>query len=67
MVQTITTTDKEKFMMYNKLSKKELINMLIESNKHLQKLIPKIINFNKWKPEETVFSDEITYYFLHKK
>ncbi len=35
MIQIIEQTDEEKFKMYNKLSKKDLINMLIESNKHL--------------------------------
>ena len=33
--QIIYTTDEEKFEMYNKLSKKELISMLIQANKML--------------------------------
>jgi len=35
MYQIIEQTYEEKFKMYNKLSKKELIMMLIEANKHL--------------------------------
>lgn len=37
MLQIIEQTDQEKFDMYNKLSKKELIIMLIEANKHLSR------------------------------
>lgn len=33
--QIVETTDEEKFEMYNKLSKKELIGMLIQANKML--------------------------------
>ena len=33
--QIVKTTDEEKFEMYNKLSKKELISMLIQANKML--------------------------------
>ena len=36
MLQIINQTDEEKFVMYSKLTKKELISMLIEANKHLQ-------------------------------
>lgn len=35
MIQIIEQTEEEKFKMYNKLSKKELISMLIEANNHL--------------------------------
>lgn len=35
MYQIIEQTEEDKFKMYSKLSKKELISMLIESNKHL--------------------------------
>lgn len=42
MLQTTETSDKEKFEMYNMLSKETLIGMLIECNKHLQRLTPKI-------------------------
>ena len=34
MVQIVNQTDEEKMKMYMKLSKRELILMLIESNKH---------------------------------
>lgn len=37
MLQIIEQTDQEKFDMYNKLSKKELIIMLIEANRHLSR------------------------------
>jgi hypothetical protein len=43
MIQIIEQTDEEKFRMYNKFSKKELIIMLIEANKHLRNREP-IIN-----------------------
>lgn len=36
MLQIVNQSDEEKFKMYSKLSKKELIYMLIEANKHLQ-------------------------------
>ena len=35
MLQIIEITNEEKVKMYNKLSKKELIEMLIEANRHL--------------------------------
>lgn len=35
-------TDKEKFEMYNLLEKEVIIGMLIECNKYLQRLTPKI-------------------------
>ena len=43
MLQIIETTDKEKFEMYNVLEKDVLIGMLIECNKHLQRLNPTIV------------------------
>lgn len=46
MIQIIETTDKEKFEMYNTLEKDVLIGMLIECNKHPQRLTP-IVNVNK--------------------
>jgi hypothetical protein len=42
MINIVLTTDQEKFKMYNKLSKKELIQMLIQANRHLYRLTPKI-------------------------
>lgn len=44
MYQIVEQTEKEKFKMYSKLSKKELISMLIETNKHLNN---KPINYTK--------------------
>ena len=35
MYQVIEQTDQEKFVMYNRLTKKELIMMLIEANRQL--------------------------------
>ena len=43
MSSTVITTDQEKFEMYDLLSKEQLIKMLIEANKHLYRLTPKII------------------------
>jgi hypothetical protein len=43
MIQIVETTDKEKFEMYNLLEKDVLIGMLIECNKHLQRLTPKVV------------------------
>lgn len=42
MIQTVNTTDGEKYRMYNDLDKEDLIKMLIECNKHLQRIIPKV-------------------------
>lgn len=39
MNQILQQTDEEKLAMYMKLSKKELSLMLIESNKHIERLI----------------------------
>lgn len=41
MVQTIEQTDEEKMAMYMKLSKKEIISMLLECQKYLPK--PKVV------------------------
>jgi hypothetical protein len=38
MNEVINTTDEEKIEMYDKLEKSELIKMLIEANKHLDRL-----------------------------
>ena len=38
-MQVIEQTHEEKIVMYNKLSKKELIEMLIESNKQLSMVV----------------------------
>jgi hypothetical protein len=46
MLQVIETSDKEKFEMYSLLEKDVLIGMLIECNKHLQRLTPTVI-YNK--------------------
>jgi len=54
MLQVIEQNDEEKRKMYNKCSKKELITMLIEANKQLNKIQPKVMsfnnNFNEYKP-----------------
>ena len=42
MIQIIEQTKEEKVKMYNKLSKKELIEMLIEANRHLNNRQPTI-------------------------
>ena len=38
MHKVVNTTDKEKYEMYNSLEKDTLIGMLIECNRHLQRL-----------------------------
>ena len=43
MVQQVKQTDEELTIMYMKLSKKKLIQMLIECNKILDKIQPKIV------------------------
>lgn len=43
MMQIIEQTYEEKMAMYMKLSKKELAQMLIEANKHLDARAPQII------------------------
>lgn len=54
MLQIIEQNDEEKRKMYNKCSKKELITMLIEANKALNRIQPKVMsfnnNFNEYKP-----------------
>ena len=40
MVQTIFMTDEEKRTMYAKLSKKDVIELLFESQKHVERLLP---------------------------
>lgn len=57
MYQVIETTWEEKFKMYSKFSKKELIEMLIEANRHLSSR-PYVINFDS--PDST-FTDVILY------
>ena len=42
MYQVVEMSDKEKFEMYNALEKDVIIGMLIECNKHLQRLTPQI-------------------------
>jgi len=63
MYQVIKQTNKEKMTMYKKLSKKELISMLIEANKVIDKFTP-IVDMNcKYIPEEpkcVYFSDGTT-------
>jgi len=46
MLKIAETTDREKFEMYSKLDKYVLIGMLIECNKHLSRMIPKV-EYNK--------------------
>ena len=40
MIQTVFMTDEEKRTMYAKLSKKDIIELLIESQKHVERLLP---------------------------
>ena len=40
MIQTVFMTDEEKRTMYAKLSKKDIIELLIESQKYLERLLP---------------------------
>jgi len=56
MLQIIKTTDEQKFQMYNKLTKKELIVMLIEANKHLSNRQP-ITLFPKSDGEEVPYNE----------
>lgn len=58
MYQIIETTWEEKFKMYSKLSKKELISMLIEANRHLSSR-PYIINFDSSYSTDTILYSEI--------
>lgn len=43
MYQVIEQTDEEKMTMYMKLSKKEIISMLIECNKFIDKFTPQVV------------------------
>ncbi len=43
MVQRVEMSDKEKYEMYNLLEKDAIIGMLIECNKYLQRLTPKVV------------------------
>ena len=43
MVQIIEMSWREQYDMYNALEKEAIIGMLIECNKHLQRLTPKIV------------------------
>lgn len=43
MNQAVSTTDKEKYEVYNSLEKDTLIGMLIECNRHLQNLTTKVL------------------------
>lgn len=43
MVQIVEMNDQEKFEMYDKLSKKEVIQMLIQSNKMLDSIKPNYV------------------------
>ena len=47
MVQIVNTTDGEKYRMYNALDKEDLVKMLIECNKHLQRITSKVEVNNK--------------------
>ena len=42
MVHTIETSHQEKVEMYRMIDKERLIEMLIEANKHLARLTPKV-------------------------
>ena len=53
MLQILETTKEEKIKMYNKLSKKELIEMLIEANRHLNNRQP-TINYPDQVPYHTI-------------
>jgi len=50
MYQVVEMSDKEKFEMYNDLEKEVIIGMLIECNKHLQRLTPRI-EYNNLLPQ----------------
>lgn len=43
MLQVVEQTEEEQMKMYMKLSKKEIIKMLIEANKHLRNIPPTIV------------------------
>jgi len=43
MVQVVEMSDKEKFKMYNKMKKKDIINMHIELEKHIPKPVPYVM------------------------
>jgi hypothetical protein len=43
MYQVIETTDQEKYEMYNSLEKNVLIGMLIQCNKHLDRIKPTVM------------------------
>lgn len=49
--QIVEQTLEEQVLMYKKLSKKELIAMLIEANRHLNNLQPKIMCCNNYNPD----------------
>jgi len=58
MYQVIEQTVEEKFQMYKKLSKKELIMMLIEANRHLNSRPLTWVNEGFFpKREHTIFDD----------
>ena len=46
MLQIIEISEEDQIKMYSKLSKKEIIKMLIEANKHLNRIQPKVMSFN---------------------
>lgn len=49
MYQIIEQTQEEKFKMYSKLTKKELISMIIEANRHLSPEKPEaVFSFNRY-------------------
>jgi len=55
MIQIIELSEHEKFQMYNKLTKKELITMLIEANKHLRNREP-IINYDYYTGDVVLYN-----------
>lgn len=54
MRQVIEMTYQEKYDMFMKLDKEEIIKMLIESNKHLEQTYPVYPNWYIYHPEPTV-------------
>lgn len=46
MIQRGEMTDQEKYDMYNALEKDTIIGMLIECNRHLTRMTPRVMPFN---------------------
>lgn len=59
MIQTVETTKEEKVEMYNKLSKKELIELLIEANNLINKITQPTVNVNRFDTNTPIFYHEV--------